>query len=61
MEAWLCRRNIERFRNQLAEVRDQTQKKTILELLAQEEAKLKRLTSTLAPDDQNQRSRLGRS
>jgi len=41
MDEWICRQNIEHFRQQLAITSDELQRVTLLKLLAAEEAKFK--------------------
>jgi hypothetical protein len=48
MEEWLCRQNIERLRNQLATACDERQRRILSELLSEQEAKLRRITSSSA-------------
>jgi len=45
MEEWICRQNIERWRNQLATVHDDRQRSILLTLLAEEQKKLDQLVS----------------
>lgn len=51
LDQWVCRENIERFRALYAMATDERKRKTLLELLAQEQAELQELTSTPLPTD----------
>ncbi|MGH6818619.1 MAG: hypothetical protein ACREC1_07600 [Methylovirgula sp.] len=46
MQEWICRANIQNFRAQLAEIRDEARRATLSALLAEQEANLDRLKST---------------
>jgi hypothetical protein len=46
MQVWVCRRNIARFREQLAATQDERQRAILSGLLATHEMELARLTST---------------
>jgi hypothetical protein len=46
MQEWICHENIARLRRQLETTVDERQRATLLELLAEQEANLKRLRST---------------
>ena len=48
MDVWVCRQNIEHFRQQLAITGDEPQRVTLLKLLAAEEAKLKLIEHQLS-------------
>ena len=45
MERFFSEKNIERYRRMLADLRDEAQRRLILKLLAEEEAKLKDYSS----------------
>lgn len=45
MEDWICRQNIQRWRGQLATVRDERQREVLIVLLAEEHEKLRRFSA----------------
>jgi hypothetical protein len=45
MEDWICRQNIQRWRSQLATVRDERQRAVLIVLLAEEHEKLQRFAA----------------
>jgi hypothetical protein len=51
MERAIARRNIERFRKLLAQELEETKRETVLQLLAEEDAKLASLDHGSAKDD----------
>ena len=56
MDLWLCRQNIERFRAQLAATSDYDQRAVLRTLLAEQEAKLSRLTPSSENDNNGHRA-----
>jgi hypothetical protein len=50
MERFICQKNIEHFRELLASVTDTAQRRTILQLLAEEEARQFKQDHPLRPD-----------
>ncbi len=56
-EQWLCQQNIDRFHALQALTRDHRQQATLSKLIAEEEAKLRRLTSPSPMDHPCRRAR----